>query len=73
MRVLAGGQPVPDAVVTYDGKPRGQTASDGTMNVRVRHGGLQLIQAATRVPHAGPEADEVVHTTALTFALGAGQ
>jgi uncharacterized GH25 family protein len=73
LRVLAGGQPVADAVVTYDGKPRGQTGADGTLNVRVKHGGLQLIQASTRTPHAGAEADEVVHTTALTFALGAGQ
>jgi len=73
LRVLAGGQPVADAVVTYDGKPRGQTGADGTVNIRVKHGGLQLIQASTRTPHTGPEADEVVHTTALTFALGAGQ
>lgn len=73
LRVLANGQPVADATVSYDGKLRGQTGADGTLNVRVKHGGLQLIQASTRTPHAGPEADEVVHTTALTFALGAGQ
>jgi len=73
LRVLANGQPVADAVVTYDGKPRGQTGADGTVNIRVKHGGLQLIQASTRTPHTGPEADEVVHTTALTFALSAGQ
>ena len=70
LRVLAKGQPVANAVVTYDGKPRGETDADGAINIRVRHGGLQLIQASTRTPHAGPEADEVVHTTALTFALG---
>ncbi|WPL11714.1 MULTISPECIES: DUF4198 domain-containing protein [Thiorhodovibrio] len=70
VRVLANGQPVADATVSYDGKPRGQTGADGTLNIRVKHGGLQLIQASTRTPYAGPEADEVVHTTALTFALG---
>ncbi|WP_186343122.1 DUF4198 domain-containing protein [Allochromatium palmeri] len=70
VRVLANGQPVADATVSYDGKPRGQTGADGTLNIRVKHGGLQLIQASTRTPHAGPEADEIVHTTALTFALG---
>jgi nickel transport protein len=70
LRVLAKGQPVANAVVTYDGKPRGETDADGTLNIRIKHGGLQLIQASTRTPHAGPEADEVVHTTALTFALG---
>lgn len=73
LRVLAAGRPVAGALVTYDGKPRGETDSDGAVNVRVRHGGLQLIQATVRSPHAGPEADEVVHTTALTFALGGGQ
>jgi nickel transport protein len=73
VRVLADGKPVAGAVVTYDGKARGETGSDGAVNVRVKHGGLQLIQAAVRTPHTGPEADEVVHTTALTFALGAGQ
>ena len=71
VRVLADGRPVADAVVTYDGKPRGQTGADGNVNIRVRHGGLQLIQASTRTPHAGPDADEVVHTAALTFVLGA--
>jgi nickel transport protein len=73
LRVLASGQPVADAVVTYDGKTRGQTGADGAVNIRVKHGGQQLIQASARTPHAGPEADEVVHTTALTFVLGAGQ
>jgi uncharacterized GH25 family protein len=73
LRVLANGQAVADAAVSYDGKPRGQTGADGTVNIRVKHGGLQLIQASTRTPHAGPEADEVVHTTALTFALGTMQ
>jgi nickel transport protein len=72
LRVLADGKPVAGAVVSYDGKPRGETGPDGSVNVRIRHGGLQLIQAAVRTPHPGAEADEVVHTTALTFALGVG-
>ncbi|MGQ9660672.1 MAG: DUF4198 domain-containing protein [Thermochromatium sp.] len=71
LRVLANGQPVADATVSYDGKPRGQTGADGTVNIRLKHTGLQLIQASVRSPHAGPEADEVIHTTALTFDLGA--
>lgn len=73
LRVLANGQPVANAMVSYDGKPRGQTGTDGAVNIRVKHAGLQLIQATTRTPHAGPDTDEVVHTTALTFALGARQ
>ena len=70
VRVLADGKPVAGAVVRYAGKPRGETGADGSVNVRVRHGGLQLIQASVRTPHAGPDADEVVHTTALSFDLG---
>ena len=70
VQVLADGKPVAGAVVSYDGKARGETGRDGTLNVRVRHGGLQLIQASLRTPHPGPEADEVVHTTALTFQSG---
>ena len=70
VRVLADGKPVAGAVVRYDGKPRGETGADGSVNVRVRRGGLQLIQASVRTPHTGPDADEVVHTTALSFDLG---
>jgi len=73
VHVLADGKAVAGAVVTYDGKARGETDRDGAVNVRVRHGGMQLIQAAVRTPHASPEADEVVHTTALTFDLGGGR
>ena len=73
VRVLADGKPVAGAVVMYDGKVRGETGADGTVNVRIRHGGMQLIQASVRTPNPGPEADEVVHTTALTFTLGDGQ
>jgi uncharacterized GH25 family protein len=73
LRLLANGQPVADAMVSHDGRPRGQTDADGAVSIRVEQAGLQLIQATTRTPHAGPEADEVVHTTALSFALGARQ
>lgn len=67
VRVLADGKPAPGAIVMYDGKPRGETGTDGALHIRIRHPGLQLIQATAHTPHAGPEAEEVVHTTALTF------
>jgi nickel transport protein len=73
VRVLADGKPVAGAIVLYDGKVRGETGADGAVNVRIRHGGMQLIQASVRTPSPGPEADEVVHTTALTFTLGDGR
>lgn len=69
VRLLADGQPVPDALISYEGMPRGKTGADGSVNIRLRHGGLQLIQASMRRPYTGPDADEIVHTTALTFEL----
>jgi nickel transport protein len=64
------GQPVAGAVVSYDGKPRGDTGPDGLVNVRIHHGGLQAIEATLRRPLDGKEADEEVHTATLNFALG---
>ena len=65
------GQPVANAVVAYDGKPRGETGPDGQINVKVRHGGLQAIEATLRHPLDGTKADEEVHTSTLSFSLGA--
>ena len=64
------GQPVAGAVVAYDGKPRGQTGPDGWINVKVRHGGLQVVEATLRRPLDGLKADEEVHTSTLSFTLG---
>jgi len=68
--VTFGGQPVANAVVAYDGKPRGETGPDGLVNVKVRHGGLQVIEATLRRPLDGTKADEEVHTSTLSFTLG---
>jgi nickel transport protein len=70
VRVLRDGRPVAGATVTYDGKVRGTTGEDGGINLRLRHGGLQRIQAGLNEPHEGPQADEVTHTTTLSFELG---
>ena len=64
------GQPVAGAVVAYEGKPRGDTGPDGLVNVKVRHSGLQAIEATLRRPLDGTKADEEVHTATLSFALG---
>jgi nickel transport protein len=68
LRVTFRGEPVAGAVVAYDGKPRAETGADGLANVRVRHGGLQSIEATLRRAVQSPQADEEVHTTALGFA-----
>ena len=45
LRVTFDGSPVEDAVVAYDGKPRGQPDPNGEINIRLRRGGFQVIQA----------------------------
>jgi len=63
------GQPVEGVVVAYDGKPRGATGADGTLNIRIRHSGFQVLQASLTRPYSGAEAEEVIHSANLTFEL----
>jgi nickel transport protein len=63
------GEPFQGCVVTYDGKPRGQPGPDGRINIRVRHGGFQVIQASVKRPITSEKADEVIHATNLVFEL----
>jgi nickel transport protein len=69
LRVTLEGKPVKDAVVAYDGKPRGGADPDGRINIRVRHGGFQVIQASLTRPIASEKADEVIYSTNLNFEL----
>ena len=55
--------------MSYDGKPRGTTGRDGRINVRVRHGGFQVIQASLTLPDPSGKADEIVHSANLNFEL----
>ena len=50
LRVTFDGSPVEDAVVAYDGKPRGQPDPNGEINIRLRRGGFQVIQATLILP-----------------------
>jgi nickel transport protein len=68
--ITLGGEPVEGATVTYDGDPRGITGKDGRANVKIRHGGFQMIQASLTVPLGTAEADETIHTTTLNFEIG---
>jgi nickel transport protein len=71
LRVTFDGNPVQDAVVSYDGKPRGQPGADGEINIRVRHGGFQVIQATSSRPLDSEKADKVIHSANLNFELPA--
>ncbi len=71
IRLLATWRGTPKAGVTvaYDGSPRGLTGSDGRINVRLRHGGTQIISASFEEPLDDPRADKIVRTTILQFQL----
>jgi nickel transport protein len=69
LRVTFDGAPVEDAVVAYDGKPRGRPGPDGEINIRVRHAGFQVIQASFTRSIASEKADEVIYSTNLNFEL----
>ncbi len=71
LRVTFDGEPVRDAVVSYDGKPRGQPGADGEINIRVRHGGFQVIQATSSRRIDSEKADKVIHSANLNFELSA--
>ncbi|MFH1679612.1 MAG: DUF4198 domain-containing protein [Candidatus Eisenbacteria bacterium] len=67
--VTLEGEPAAGAVVVYDGKPRGETDTEGRVNIKLRRSGPQMIVASHRAPLASEKADEVVRTATLTFAL----
>jgi nickel transport protein len=69
LRVTFDGESVEDAVVAYDGKPRGQPGRDGGINIRLRHGGFQVIEASVARSLSSEKADEVIHSASLNFEL----
>jgi nickel transport protein len=69
LRVSFDGKPTQDAIVAYDGRPRGQPGPDGEINIRLRHGGFQVIQATLTRPISSGKADEVIHSTNLNFEI----
>jgi len=61
------GQPAAGVTVAYHGDPRGVTGSDGRVNLRIRHTGLQLISASLDEPLESKKADKRVRSTILMF------
>ncbi len=68
--VLQSGKPRQGVTVAYDGNPRGVTGQDGRINIRVRHGGPQVITGSIKEPavDAG-KADSLLRSTTLLFEL----
>lgn len=67
--VAWNGQPKAGVAVAYDSDTRGATDADGKINIRIRHGGTQIISASFEESLRAPEADNVVHATTLQFEL----
>ncbi|MGE5153698.1 MAG: DUF4198 domain-containing protein [Bdellovibrio bacteriovorus] len=62
------GRPRAGVSVAYDGDTRGVTGANGLINLRVRHGGTQVITASVEEPdpQGGPS---LLHTTTLVLDL----
>ncbi len=71
VRVTLGGKPRADVPVAYDGATRGATGEDGTVVLKIRHGGLQMIAASLETPLDDGKADTLVRATTLNFELPA--
>lgn len=69
LRVLVTwqGKPRRGVPVAYDGDVRGVTGSDGQINIRLRHGGSQIIAASVEDSIRDPDADKIVRGAILQF------
>jgi nickel transport protein len=63
------GRPREGVSVAYDGDPRGVSGRDGRINIRLRHGGTQVITASVDEPSDDPSTDKLVRSTGLMFDL----
>jgi len=63
------GQPVAGVTVAYRGDPRGVSDDAGHINIRLKEGGVQLIEASLERPFPGPEADQTIWTATLQFEI----
>jgi nickel transport protein len=70
VRVTFAGRAAAGAIVCYAGKPRGTTAPDGTIRLKLRRAGMQYLQASLTLSSRDPHVDEEVHATSLCFRIG---
>lgn len=71
VRVTLEGRPRAAVPVAYDGATRGATDEDGTVVLKLRHGGLQMIAASLEAPLDDGKADTLIRATTLNFELPA--
>ncbi|MBD3236067.1 MAG: DUF4198 domain-containing protein [Candidatus Eisenbacteria bacterium] len=69
LRVTLRDAPCADAIVSYFGEPRGRSGEEGTINVRLRQDGLQMIEASFSEPDSAGVCEEIVHAATLNFLL----
>lgn len=69
LRALWRGKPKAGVTVAYQGDPRGVTGDDGTVNIRLRQSGTQVISASFEEPLNDPKADKIVRATILQFQI----
>ena len=70
LRVIQDDKPLPGVTVAYDGNPRGVSGKDGRINIRIRHGGLQVITGSIDEPPLDKnKAEKLIRATALFFKL----
>ncbi|ACO04928.1 MAG TPA: DUF4198 domain-containing protein [Persephonella sp.] len=67
--ITFNGKPVENVAVAYDGRFRGMTDRNGRINIRIKHKGLQSVEATYRIKLDSEEVDEILHTLILNFEL----
>jgi uncharacterized GH25 family protein len=67
VRLLLGGKPAPNAIVSIDHKPLAETDSAGEARIKVRAPAFETISATLRQKVASPEADALVLEASLSF------
>lgn len=65
--VSYGGRPRAGVPVAYDGAIRGASAEDGSILLKLRRGGLQIISASLELPVGDQGADRLILATTLNF------
>lgn len=67
--VTDAGKPVSGVPVAYAGETRGISGADGKVAIRLRRGGVQLLEATLETPLDDGKADSVIRTASLQFAI----
>ena len=69
VRVTDAGKPVAGVPVAYAGDTRGASGADGTVAIRLRQGGMQVLEASLETPLSDGKADTAIRTASLQFEI----